>query len=134
MPVTGKHASELRAVQQRVTEKALTRAALAVLAEAQKTAPVDEGPLRRSLTWGLLGSSPASMRARVGSNLKYSVWVSRGTKPHVIRPKSGRKGANGRPAALRFPSKGGVVFAKVVKHPGTKANEYLVKALGVLKR
>jgi len=43
-----------------------------------------------------------------------------GTNPHVIRPV--------RAKMLRFTVGGAVVFARVVNHPGTKPNPYLVDA------
>lgn len=43
-----------------------------------------------------------------------------GTRPHQIRPVRARM--------LRFTVGGQVVFARVVSHPGTKANPYLVDA------
>lgn len=49
-------------------------------------------------------------------------YVLHGTRPHTIRPrKSG--------GALRFVVGGRVVYARVVHHPGTKANNFLLKAL-----
>jgi hypothetical protein len=40
-----------------------------------------------------------------------------GTPPHLIRPRNRR--------VLRFPGRGGVVFAHQVRHPGTRRNPYL---------
>lgn len=50
-------------------------------------------------------------------------FVLRGTKQHVIRPRKGK--------FLVFTPKGGgkKVFARVVHHPGTKPNNFLLKAL-----
>jgi hypothetical protein len=53
--------------------------------------------------------------------LNYALAHHEGTAPHVIRPKSGKM--------LRFVSRGQVVYAHVVNHPGTKANKYLADAL-----
>lgn len=44
-----------------------------------------------------------------------------GSRPHLITPHHGR--------ALRFKSRGRVVYARVVLHPGTRPNPYLVTAL-----
>lgn len=44
-----------------------------------------------------------------------------GTRPHIILPRHGR--------ALRFKSRGRVVYARIVLHPGTRPNPYLVTAL-----
>ena len=55
------------------------------------------------------------------SNLTpYAIFVHEGTKPHIIRPKNKRGLAN---------KKTGAFFGKEVKHPGTKANPYLQKAV-----
>lgn len=50
-----------------------------------------------------------------------TIFVVSGTRPHVIRPV--------RAEALRFTVGGRVVFAKIVHHPGTKANNFLATAI-----
>lgn len=47
--------------------------------------------------------------------------VNDGTRPHLIRPKNAK--------ALRFRVDGKVVYAKVVRHPGTRARPFLDRAL-----
>jgi hypothetical protein len=49
-------------------------------------------------------------------------YVLYGTRPHKIYPK--RKGG-----VLRFSVGGQIVFARYVSHPGTKPNNFLLKAL-----
>lgn len=44
-----------------------------------------------------------------------------GTRPHLIRPR--------RKQALRFVVDGEVVFAALVRHPGTRPNNFLARAL-----
>lgn len=51
-----------------------------------------------------------------------SLFVHNGTKKHVIEPRR-------RNGYLRFVVGGRVVYAKVVHHPGTKANPFLTDAL-----
>lgn len=53
-----------------------------------------------------------------------AMFVIHGTPPHPIYPRSPG-------GVLRFKPKGGgnYVFAKVVHHPGTKPNNFLLKAL-----
>ena len=51
----------------------------------------------------------------------YAPMVNDGTRPHIIRPK--------RAQALRFRVGGRVVYARVVRHPGTKARPFLDRAL-----
>lgn len=54
-------------------------------------------------------------------NVPYARFVIRGTKPHIIVPRTKR--------ALRFePERGTVVFAAKVKHPGTAPNNFLLRA------
>jgi hypothetical protein len=52
-----------------------------------------------------------------------TIFVIHGTKPHDIRPKPG--------GVLVFAPKGGggKIFAKIVHHPGTRANNFLLRAL-----
>ena len=52
-------------------------------------------------------------------------FVLQGTKPHEIRPV--------RRKMLRFEVHGKVVYARVVHHPGTKPNNFLLKALIISK-
>jgi hypothetical protein len=51
-----------------------------------------------------------------------AMYVLNGTRPHMIYPR--RSGG-----ALRFTSGGRIVFSKYVSHPGTKPNNFLMKAL-----
>lgn len=46
-----------------------------------------------------------------------------GTRPHLIRPRRAR--------ALRFTVGGDVVFSKLVRHPGTRPNNFLARALRI---
>ncbi|MFJ1607060.1 hypothetical protein ACIOHS_27360 [Streptomyces sp. NPDC088253] len=50
-----------------------------------------------------------------------TLYVLEGTRPHLIRAR--------RAKALRFEIDGQVVFAKVVRHPGTRPNNFLGQAL-----
>lgn len=55
---------------------------------------------------------------------KHAVFVVKGTRPHIIRPKN----PSGR---LRFfwHRVGRVVYPRVVHHPGTAANNYMLRGL-----
>lgn len=71
------------------------------------------------------GPGGRELEGRVTSHAKHSQWVHEGTPPHVITP-------NIPGGWLRFPWKklgDKIVFAKVVHHPGTAANDFLVRAL-----
>lgn len=66
---------------------------------------------------------------RFGDGVYYTVTASNsiallhelGSRPHIISARPGR--------TLRFKQGGRVVYAKVVMHPGTRPNPYLVTAL-----
>ncbi len=58
---------------------------------------------------------------RVESSHPATMFVIRGTRPHIIRPRYKK--------VLRFRVQGRTVFAKIVHHPGTKANDFLTAAL-----
>lgn len=58
----------------------------------------------------------------VGSDVAYALLHHDGSQPHTIRPRN----PNG---CLRFMVNGRVVFAKVVHHPGTRPNAYLLDNL-----
>ena len=51
---------------------------------------------------------------------KHAPWVHAGTRPHMIRPVSRRM--------LRWAVRGDFRFARVVRHPGTKADPFLFEA------
>lgn len=76
--------------------------------------------LRDSLVKRLITGPWLTMR--VIAQKPYAYLLHEGTEPHEIRPRRGK--------ALRFYSQraAGFVFAKVVHHPGTKANRYLTES------
>lgn len=92
---------------------------------AKRLCPVDEGNLRNSITTELVirGATPV---ARVGTNVKYALWVHEGTGIYgprgvKITPKKGK--------VLVFKPRGSakLVFAKSVK--GMRGTPYLRDAL-----
>lgn len=73
------------------------------------------GRLESSVGWHAKGRG-----AEVFVRAPYAGHVERGTRPHVIRPKAGRK-------ALRFfmgGAGGGMVIARQVRHPGTAPHPF----------
>lgn len=60
---------------------------------------------------------------RIESTHRATMYVIKGTRRHFIR----RGKAPGK--VLKFNIKGRTVFARWVDHPGTKANDFLTKAL-----
>jgi hypothetical protein len=91
----------------------LVKKARAVQREARRMAP---GRMGRKVNAVIVGK-----HVRVESTHPATLYVIKGTRPHVIRPRY-RK-------VLKFNMRGRTVFAKVVHHPGTKANDFLTKSL-----
>ncbi len=88
--------------------------------------PVKTGKLRRSTVFQILGapgnqSLEVRQAARSESGDFYGFFVREGTPPHEIRPKTKQ--------SLRFMIGDRVIFSKLVRHPGTKANPYHVRVL-----
>lgn len=79
-------------------------------------APVRTGALRDSIHYVQRGAGSGRISLEY-QMLEYGRYVIEGTAPHDIYPVNGR--------ALRFyGSDGSLVFAKVVHHPGTRANDF----------
>lgn len=74
-------------------------------------APHRTGALQRSILQNI--DYPVG---KVTSQEKYATWVENGTAPHIIRAKNKSVLAN---------VKMGLVFGKVVHHPGTKPNPFI---------
>lgn len=81
----------------------------------QDDAPYDTGQLRRSVRMRDFPTSDG-WRIEGETDTPYDVFVSQGTRPHVIRPRRAR--------ALRFTVGGETVFAMKVNHPGTMPNDF----------
>jgi len=67
--------------------------------------------------------NPQKLQGRVfldSAVAPYALYVHEGTKPHEIRVKNWR--------ALRWENNGDVIFAKRVKHPGTRPDRFLYEA------
>lgn len=62
----------------------------------------------------------------VGSGLKYAHMHHEGTRPHIITPN--KPGGH-----LRFSSRGRIVYARAVMHPGTRPNRYLSSFLHMVR-
>lgn len=102
---------------------------LSTIAEANKLVPRKTGNLARSIGPGRLTDTEAQVVARA----RYAVFVERGTRPHVIRPKNRKAlrfaaGPGGRRLSGRPRVGAGVVFARIVHHPGTRAHPFLFPA------
>ena len=96
----------------------VTALTLKLLAAVQTRAPVVTGKLRRSIFQDIaVNKAQALGRVYVDTTTPYAKFVEFGTKPHDIYPTKAQ--------ALRFMVGGEPVFAKVVHHPGTKAQFYV---------
>lgn len=90
--------------------------ALAAIREQKILVPRKTGNLGRSIRLGAVSSTMAETIATAD----YAAYVELGTKPHIIVPRNAQ--------ALAFrPSRGGqVIFAKRVRHPGTRPQPYML--------
>lgn len=80
------------------------------------------GLLKRSIKMTVDRAQPEGYAVLVGSELTYALMHFTGTRPHVIRTKV--------PGGyLKFTGRNGRAFVRIVHHPGTKPNPYLLKAL-----
>ncbi len=104
--------------------KYLTKKARIVEIAAKGQVGSRTGALRASIH-GRHGISPTGQFIKIGSKKKYALAHHEGTRPHMIYPR--------RANALRFVSRGQVVFTYAVKHPGTKANKYLTDNLKLIR-
>lgn len=104
-----------------------------MVAELREAAPLGAtGDTRRGIE-SIPGGSAQRPAATIRSVGKGGDFVEDGTQSHVIRPRSGRAlrfvGGSGRvsqpsPNQRIATRAGGVVFAKVVNHPGTPARRW----------
>jgi hypothetical protein len=62
-----------------------------------------------------------------GKQAQRALWHHEGTGPHEIRPRNA--------TVLRFRPKGSAafVFARIVHHPGTRANKFLTDAVNAIR-
>jgi hypothetical protein len=96
--------------------KYLSKKGRLIESAAKRQVGVSTGALRSSIHMRHF-SDPRGQYVKIGSPLKYAKMHHEGTKPHLIRPNTAHM--------LRFVSKGQIVFAHMVRHPGTPANRYL---------
>lgn len=91
-----------------------------ILTMAKSLVGVRTGTLRNSLHMRHMRDARGQY-VWVGSTLDYALAHHEGTAPRTITPKNGK--------VLRFTSRGSIVYAHSVQHPGTRANRYLSNAL-----
>lgn len=90
-------------------------------ARAKILAPVDTGRLRSSIRYTITDRA-LGVTADLRSDVSYAEYVHDGTQPHIIRPR--RRGG-----VLRFRAGGQIVYARFVRHPGTRARPFLTEAI-----
>ena len=94
------------------------RLAEVAYAEAFFGAPWKTGNLARSIVKEIDEDGEASIKALAS----YAVHVEKGTAPHEIRP--------ARASVLAFKARNGdMVFTRLVRHPGTKPNPFMQRAV-----
>lgn len=101
------------------TQEVLIEASGFILAEMEARVPVRSGNLRASL-----GVRVHTHSVQIGpdeAKAPYAKYVEFGTAPHEIKPKE-------KSGVLVFKMGGQTVFAKSVKHPGTKAQPFVQPA------
>lgn len=100
--------------------RAIQRSILVVQRNAMREAPVNKkkggGNLRQSIRSEMLGIASGKIEA----GASYASAVETGTRPHDIRIRNKKVLADKRE---------GLFFGKLVKHPGTKANPFMARAL-----
>lgn len=100
--------------------------ALSAVREQKILVPRKTGNLGRSITVG----SVTPTRAETVARANYAAFVERGTRPHVIVPKTKKvlawPAAGNARLSGSVRSGGKLRFARRVKHPGTKARPYMV--------
>jgi HK97 gp10 family phage protein len=100
--------------------KAINKSILTVQNQAMKEAPVNKQTGGGNLRQKIQASMVSKFRGVVEAKAPYSIFVHEGTAPHEIRPVNKSVLANRRT---------GQFFGKLVHHPGTKPNPFLLRAL-----
>lgn len=114
---------ELRA-QVRLTAIDRVQTATARMTEDLKqAAPVVTGELKRRTGAEFTGETASEVRAEAVIDVTYAEFVTMGTRPHVIKPRTKQA------LAFYWPKAGGTVIVKSVNHPGTQANEFFQRVI-----
>lgn len=98
-------------------EKALRKRTERVAEIAAREAP---GTMGNYVEWKV-EPGPRGLQGVVTCNHPKVNLVLQGTRPHLIRPR--------RRTFLRFTVGGRVIYTKLVRHPGTDANNFMERAL-----
>lgn len=90
-----------------------------VFNRANVLTPVDTGNLRAGNQMRVSRSAPGA-RGLVYNDVDYALAVHDGSGPYTIRPRKGK--------ALKFEVGGRTVYAKSVRHPGTRGRPWMRRA------
>jgi hypothetical protein len=96
----------------------------AIMSAAKAQVGVDTGRLKSSINM-TQSRAVYGQSMTIGSPLNYALAHHEGTRPHIITPN--------RSEVLRFSSRGRVVYARFVRHPGTKPNKFLANNLYLIR-
>ena len=98
-----------------IVRDAMRQGARWILEEARNLCPVDTGELRNSIKIRERGA----YEFHVVADTEYAYFVEYGTRPHIIRPRKAK--------VLRWFDRwtGKPIFARYVRHPGTRRQPFL---------
>ena len=85
------------------------------------------GRLARSIKFEHIGKNALGPAVKIGAYTHYALLHHRGTKPHLITPKTPT-------GNLVFRKSSKVIVTKVVRHPGTRPNRYLTDPMRTVVR
>lgn len=100
-----------------IVERRLARRTARTADIARDLAP---GSMGQYIDWHI-ERGPSGLEGVITCDHPAVRFVLDGTRPHIIRQRRAR--------ALRFEVDGRVVYAKVVRHPGSRANNFMAQAL-----
>lgn len=125
MPVTASFTIDEAALSREllpILHRRLSSIQRRVANQARADVPVRTGNLGRSIREdNTRTTGPYSVAGGVTAHTHYAAAVHEGSRPHIIRPR--------RPGGwLRFNVGNRVVFARMVRHPGTRARPFLRNA------
>jgi hypothetical protein len=106
--------SRLRSLE----EQALSRVLAVVEGNVKRHTPVKTGNLRRTITHRV---ERPGVRGVVGTNASYARPVHEGSRAHLIRPR--------RASVLRFKVGSKIIYSKLVRHPGTRGQPFMLEGL-----
>jgi HK97 gp10 family phage protein len=101
--------------------KGLRQKLIEKLADIAYTTAFWGAPWRTGKLAGSIVKEVAEGEASINALASYAVYVEKGTAPHEIRPVNA--------SVLAFEVEGGMVFTRLVRHPGTKPNPFMQRAV-----